>query len=225
MKKISIMIFLLIFSFFIFADERNVIETYSNSSMEELLKEENNLLKLNESYEKNYKLGLVYFFNAKSGKEKALKAADSFIKALTIQKNDIIQAYLGSTYTIAGSQAENVVDKVKYVNMGTKILDDVYKTLKDDYYFNTMYVQTNLALPDLVFHRLKYAEMGLKNLEIIFVSLNNDKKSEVLYYKAIYLQKAGKEKDAINLWEKITLDYKDTRYSKLSQTMLDKYGE
>jgi hypothetical protein len=225
MKRFMIIIFFFTVIGSSYGDEKKDISNFSRFSEEQLRNEERNLSSQSDIYEKNYRMGLVAYFLASKGKGLAKNAVDRLDGALKMKDNDYIRAYLGSAWTIAGSQADNVIDKVKFVNTGTKLLDDSYKKLGNEYSFLTMYVQNNLALPDVVFHRDRNAAEGIAGLEGLFGSLDSEGKACVLYLKACYLQKTGKNKDAIDLFEKITLDYKETGYSGLSKKMINKYGE
>jgi hypothetical protein len=225
MRKIIFITICLILTFILYSDEKTDFGSYSKMNFDQLHKEEKALKDQSDSYEKNLKLGLVYYFLASIAKEDAMKSVQYLELALTMKNNDVIRSYLGSAWTIAGGQAPNVFDKMKYVNKGTGMLDESYKTLGGEYSFLVLYVTNNLALPDNIFHRYKFALDGLNRLETNFQSFEKYQKAETLYLKADYLNKTGKGKDAMDLCRKITIEYKDTDAALKAKKMIDKYGE
>jgi|GEM_PF-6884127 len=225
MKK-KIFIFILIMSsVIIFGDETKWIEDYAGKSLQELKKIESDLLVLDDGYEKYAQLGLVYHFQCNNGERKAKTAIHYLEKALEIKKNHIINAYLGSAYTILGGESESVKDKIDYVNKGIEIMDKEYNDHPNDYAIAVLIISNSLELPDIIFHRYKTASDILEKLEAGIKKYDRSKQATILFLKGYALFKKGKKREALNIWQDITLKYSGTNASNDAEKLIEEYGE
>lgn len=218
-KKIIILISIFI-CFYLFNDEFK-IDDYSKMNNDQLKIEEKLVLNENDSFKKFANLGLIYFFM--NDKEKIKFAIDNFEKSLTINKNSLIKAYLGSSYTKLGKNENDLNLKVKYVNKGLKIMDEAYKE-NSNYGLSILLANNFIELPDNIFHRLKNANKIIDTLLKKVDSFTREQQAQIIFLKAKINFKQSKKDEAIKLYKIIISEYNDTKYNELALSELKKYG-
>jgi len=92
------------------------------------------------------------------------KAIDLFDRVLQLDKdNPIAQIYLGSSYTILADKSAKVEDKLRYLEKGTRILDETVKKYPDNYVVRLVRGINSVCLPDM-FGRFRLAIEDLEYL-------------------------------------------------------------
>lgn len=219
-KKNIIILISIFISLYLFNNEYK-IDNYFRMNKDQLKIEEKLILNENDSFKKFSNLGLIYFF---IGNEKIKQAIDNFEKALTINKDCLIKAYLGSSYTKLGKSETDLNLKVKYVNQGLKIMDEAYKKDKHNFNISILLVNNFIELPDNIFHRLKIADKIIDALLKNLNSFSKEEQAQILFLKSKINFKQSKKEEAIKLYKIIISEYKDTKYNELALLELKKYG-
>ena len=218
-KRNIIILFSILVCLYLFNEEYR-IDDYFKMNNDQLKIEEKLLLNEKDSFKKFAGLGFIYFF---MNNEKIKPAIDNFEKALTINEDSLIKAYLGSSYTKLGRNETDLNLKVKYVNKGLKIMDEAYKE-NNNYSISILLVNNFIELPDNIFHRLKNAAKIIDSLSKNTDSFTKEQQAQILFLKSKINFKQSKKDEAIRLYKIIISEYKDTKYGELALLELKKYG-
>lgn len=216
MKNILLLLLIFIVNI-IYCNEEEWVNLYSNMNKIELVKNELSIIKLENTYEKYTKLGIIYHFLSSNGEKSAQKSIYYFNKALELNDNYLVRAYLGSAYTLLGDESNNPIKKINSVNKGIKIMDEVYNLNPNDYMVTVLIVSNCLELPNFIFHRLKLAIKLVDKLYDKINSYDYNKQAEIIFLKAMTLKLQNKKEEALKLFKIIIKDYSDSNYVELSK--------
>lgn len=129
------------------------------------------------------------------------KAIDLFNKVLILDENNpTAQVYLGSSYTILADKSPKVEDKLRYLEKGTRILDETVKKFPDNYtvrlvrginsvHLPDMFGRFRLAIEDLEYLLKDEAKVPKKDLTMILQFLAKAYKKDNQPAKALEIQK------------------------------------
>ena len=137
-------------------------------------------------------------------KEKAAEEAVEVLKPVLDEtpNNAVAMAYLGSSYALWGRETGNVVNKVRYVNRGTRFLDRAVELAPEDFTVRMVSANVNNQLP-VMFRRGKKATADLQALDALFSAEPSPFKAKFMtdIYQ-ILIKRAEKERDseAVTRW-------------------------
>jgi len=114
------------------------------------------------------KLGMAYHNLANLGvRDAATKGVDYLKQADKLYSDDpLILAVLGSVVTILGREASNMVDKMRYVNEGTPLIDRAVNKAPDNVYIRLIRSDNSAGLPKM-FGRGHFVKQDLLHIEEI----------------------------------------------------------
>ncbi|MCX7957318.1 MAG: hypothetical protein N2643_05475 [Endomicrobia bacterium] len=173
-------------------------------------------------------LGILYHNLARLEEKNAShKAVDYLTKANELSHNEDAEtlAYLGSSYTLKGRDAETSVLKMTYVNKGCNLIDKAVKLAPRNVAVRMVRVYNSLALPS-IFKRLKFAEEDclflLNSYEKKQMELNKELLSETYFNLAeVYYRKNNITK-AKYYWERSIETSANTPFASYSKERIEK---
>ena len=112
------------------------------------------------------RLGIAYHNLANLGvKDVAAKGVDYLKQADKLYPDDpLILAVLGSVVTILGRETSNMVDKMRYVNEGTPLIDRAVNKAPDNVYIRLIRSDNSAGLPKM-FGRNHFTKEDLLHIE------------------------------------------------------------
>jgi tetratricopeptide (TPR) repeat protein len=151
MKKIRFIIFILIiFSAFCQHQDKKVSK---EKELKELLQRDSC------NVEVLLELGIYYH-----DKTRPKEAIEVFERLLNLDKeNPVACVYLGSSWTIMADKAEKVEDKLRYLEKGTRLLDEAVEKFPDNYTVRLVRGINSACLPEM-FGRFR---LTIKDLEYL----------------------------------------------------------
>jgi tetratricopeptide (TPR) repeat protein len=224
--KFIILFFLFILNVTLLKAEQVSGTFFSQLNKEELNKEIEKVKEEPDQFVKYAKLGIIYHFLSEKGVKTAQESVDNLNLALSADKNNyIINAYLGSAYTLLANEKTEKALQLKYANIGIKILDQVYNDNSTDYEINILYISNSIAIPNKLFNRLSNAVEAVDKLLLNIKDHVDEQKAEIYYLKAETLFLSGREPEAIKQWKNIIKQYPNSRYSERAKQRIRKYSE
>ena len=111
-------------------------------------------------------LGIVYNNLATMEVKGASAKAFGYLKQANklFPENPLLLAVLGSCITMLGRDADNIVDKMRYVNEGTPMIDKAVNTAPDNVSIRMIRSENSAGLPKL-FGRRKFVKEDLLHIE------------------------------------------------------------
>ena len=196
-------------------EELTRMATEAEKVFEKIPKDRDNLLTL----------GIVYHNLAGMMLKGTSKKCIDYLKPANklYPEDPLILAVLGCCITMAGRDASNIPDKIRFVNEGTPMIDKAVSMAPDDVFIRMVRASDSAGLPKL-FGRMKYVKDDLLHVEgILKRSSKNvplDFQTEVYYKLGITYKSEGDESSAKSYFKKTVELSPDSEWGKKAKREL-----
>ena len=132
------------------------------------------------------------------------KAIDIFNKILKLDKqNPIALIYLGSSYTILADKSKKVEDKLRYLDKGTRLMDETVAKFPDNYAVRLVRGINSVSLPDM-FGRYRLAIEDFEYLLKDETKIPQKDLPMILKYLARAYEKNNQKEKAAKIRERLS---------------------